>query len=72
MSYLPKGASSKKFVVGGKPTGQTKYGLMGKNTYSDVFMSPIASRVEFDGNSPENERAPMASMMDHTHPSTMK
>ena len=48
MNSLPQGAGSKRFVPGGKPIGKTPYGITGKNIYTNVFKSPIASRVTFN------------------------
>lgn len=42
---LPEGAGSKGFVPGGKPPGQTKYGLTGINVYNAAFKSPIADKI---------------------------
>ena len=50
MHALPEGAGSKKFIVGGKAPGQTKYGLMGINVYNGVFQAPIApARISYPG-----------------------
>ncbi len=42
---LPEGAGSKGFVPGGKPPGQTQYGLTGINVYNGAFKSPAASSL---------------------------
>ena len=46
-NHLPEGAGSKGFVAGGKKPGQTAYGLMGINIYTEAFSSPYVSRITF-------------------------
>ncbi len=52
---LPKGAGSTGFVAGGKQPGLTAYGLAGLNSYTDVFSSPLSSRVSFTKTSLKGE-----------------
>jgi Raf kinase inhibitor-like YbhB/YbcL family protein len=47
MTHFPEGAGSKGFVIGGKKTGSTAYGLMGINIYTEAFSSPYAGRITF-------------------------